>query len=233
MRLQLHLGGCCASTRIRRQIVWTTFVIDVICGLLCRGWRWWWLLQMRYVRGRRDMLRGYGRGARKGGAIYDCTVVIHGGGTKSREGRGGRRRRIYEVDDDGDQFLCPKFPKHFSFRIMHQFYARGNSARTLPTTLFGKITLVLISRGQIIRNETNTEVYTPTSTSTLPDDSCNRSRDARYRAASASAASLRVSRLSADGSGPCCASRSCPCSSTPPPLPPSDCWMAKPPLSGC
>jgi hypothetical protein len=128
MRLQLHLGGCCASTRVRRQIVWTALIIDVICGLLHRRWRRWWLLQVRYGRGRRDMLRGYGRGARKGGAIYDCIVVIHGGGTKIV--RGGRRKEEETETElrvmDGDQLVSfvHKVQKLFSFRKMHQFYAR-------------------------------------------------------------------------------------------------------------
>lgn len=83
MRLQLHLCGCRAGTRLRRQIVWTAFIVDVICGLL-RAWLRW--QQQRGCWGRCWDRRRYVRGAREGGAIYDRTVIIHGGGGKSCEG---------------------------------------------------------------------------------------------------------------------------------------------------
>jgi hypothetical protein len=99
MRLQLDLGGCRAGTRLRRQIVWAALIIDIICGLLCCRFRW----QQQWRCGGRGGDRwGYGGGARKGGAIYDCAVVIHEGGTRVVRRSWWEKKGRWIIKDDGD-----------------------------------------------------------------------------------------------------------------------------------
>ena len=79
MGLQLDLGCRRAGAGFGREVVRAALIVDVICGLLRRRLRGQRLLWLR--NGGDDGDRGGGgRGTGKGCAVYDFTVVVHGGG---------------------------------------------------------------------------------------------------------------------------------------------------------
>ena len=79
MGLQLDLGCRRAGAGFGRVVVRAALIVDVICGLLRRRLRGQRLLWLRNGGSDGDG-RGVGRGTRKGCAVYDFTLVVHGGG---------------------------------------------------------------------------------------------------------------------------------------------------------
>ena len=101
MRLQFYLSGCSPRAGVRREVVRTPFVIDVICGLLLRWWWWWWWWVQDQVRqwGRcGGMMRG-GRGTGERGAVDHFTVVVHGGGRERWSFEGCLGGSLKEITD--------------------------------------------------------------------------------------------------------------------------------------